>query len=66
MPPELRRPRQMSVGASPQPCNRLAELRNAFGAGHGRAAQPDVSPAAARLAASAATGIALFMLAPEV
>jgi Abortive infection C-terminus len=44
---------------------RLAEHRNAFGAGHGRASQPEVRPAAARLAASAATGIALFLLAPE-
>lgn len=44
---------------------RIAELRNAVGAGHGRAAQPDVNPAAARLAASAATGIALFLLAPR-
>ena len=44
---------------------RLAELRNAVGAGHGRAAQPDVDGRAARLAGSAATGIALFLLAPS-
>ena len=44
---------------------RLAELRNAVGSGHGRAAQPDVDGRAARLAASAATGIALFVLGPS-
>lgn len=44
---------------------RVAELRNAVGAGHGRASQPQVSPAAARLAATAATGIAVFLLAPR-
>lgn len=44
---------------------RLAELRNAVGAGHGRAAQPDVDGRVARLAASAATGIALFLLGPS-
>jgi hypothetical protein len=44
--------------------HRLSELRNAIGAGHGRAAQPDVDGRAARLAASAATGIAMFVLGP--
>jgi hypothetical protein len=44
---------------------RIAELRNAVGAGHGRATQPEISPAAARLAATAATGIAVFLLGPQ-
>lgn len=41
---------------------RVAELRNTAGSGHGRAAAPDVSLAHARLAASAATAVSLFLL----
>jgi len=44
---------------------RLAELRNAVGSGHGRAAQPDVDGRRARLSATAACGIALFVLAED-
>jgi len=44
---------------------RLAELRNAVGAGHGRASQPNVDGRRARLAATAAFGIALFVLAED-
>jgi hypothetical protein len=42
--------------------HQLGELRNIAGAGHGRAAQPDISERGARLAATAACGIALFLL----
>lgn len=42
--------------------HQLGELRNVAGAGHGRAAQPDISERAARLAATAACGISLFVL----
>jgi Abortive infection C-terminus len=38
---------------------RLSELRNATGSGHGRATQPDVGKGIGRLAA---TGITLFLL----
>lgn len=41
---------------------RLAELRNAAGSGHGRASQPAVSARDARLAASAACALAIFLL----
>ena len=41
---------------------RLAELRNAVGAGHGRADQPAVTASDARLAATAACGLAVFLL----
>ncbi len=44
---------------------RLAELRNAVGSGHGRAVQPDVTARDARLAASAACGLAGFLLDPD-
>lgn len=44
---------------------RLAELRNAVGSGHGRASQPGVSARAGRLAASAAVGITAFLLGVE-
>lgn len=44
---------------------RLAELRNAVGSGHGRAEQPTVTAGDARLAANAACGIALFVLDPK-
>jgi hypothetical protein len=40
----------------------LAELRNVAGAGHGRALQPDLSERGARLAATAASGIAMLLL----
>lgn len=40
---------------------RLAELRNTAGAGHGRASVPDRSAREARLAASAACGVAAFL-----
>jgi hypothetical protein len=43
---------------------RLAELRNAVGSGHGRAEQPTVTGRDARLAATAACGIALFVIDP--
>lgn len=42
---------------------RLAELRNAAGSGHGRASVPDRSAREALFAASAACGIAAFLLA---
>ena len=41
---------------------RLAELRNAVGSGYGRASQPAVGAREARLAASAACALALFIL----
>ena len=41
---------------------RLAELRNTAGAGHGRALAPDLGLAHARLAASAGTAVATFLL----
>lgn len=41
---------------------RLAEARNSAGAGHGRAAVPERSSREALLAASAATGVAAFLL----
>lgn len=41
---------------------RLAELRNAVGAGHGHASPPQVSARDARLAASTGTAIAAFLL----
>lgn len=44
---------------------RLAELRNIAGAGHGHASVPDRSPRDAHLAASAASSIAAFLLTPE-
>lgn len=44
---------------------RLAELRNAVGAGHGHAVVPDVSEREALLAASAASGVAVFVLGLE-
>jgi len=44
---------------------RLAELRNAVGSGHGRAEQPTVTARDARLAANAACGVALFVLDPK-
>jgi hypothetical protein len=40
----------------------LAELRNVAGAGHGRADQPELSEHGARLTATAAAGIALYLL----
>ncbi len=40
----------------------LAELRNTAGAGHGRAVQPELSERGARLAATAAAGIAVYLL----
>lgn len=43
---------------------RLAELRNLVGAGHGRAVQPEVTMQEARLAATAAYGVALYLLDP--
>lgn len=49
-----------SVAATVQ---RLAELRNAAGAGHGQASVPQVGSREAHLAASAATSIASFVLA---
>jgi hypothetical protein len=42
---------------------RLAELRNTVGSGHGRSEQPAVEARQARMAASAATGVLLFLLA---
>lgn len=45
---------------------RLAELRNAAGAGHGRAAAADVDAAHARLAAAAASAVADFLLSSVV
>ena len=42
--------------------HRLAELRNTVGSGHGRALQPAVGAREARLAASAACAVALFVL----
>lgn len=44
---------------------RLAELRNAAGSGHGRASQPEVTARRARLATTAACGIAVFVLAEQ-
>jgi hypothetical protein len=44
---------------------RLAELRNDVGAGHGHATQPRVSSRDARLAATAGCGLALFLLAAD-
>lgn len=44
---------------------RLAELRNTAGAGHGHASLPNLSEREALLAASAATGIASFLLAGQ-
>ena len=44
---------------------RLAELRNAAGSGHGRAHQPAVTARDARLAGTSACGIALFVLDPK-
>jgi Abortive infection C-terminus len=44
---------------------RLAELRNVAGAGHGHASLAEIAPRHARLAASAATGIADFLLSPS-
>jgi hypothetical protein len=44
---------------------RLAELRNAVGAGHGHAVVPDVGEREARLAASAASAVAVFVLGLE-
>ncbi len=41
---------------------RLAELRNAAGAGHGRASSPAVGIREARLAASASTGLSAYLL----
>jgi hypothetical protein len=41
---------------------RLSELRNTVGAGHGHAAPPQVDGRAARLAAGAASAVALFLL----
>jgi hypothetical protein len=40
----------------------LARLRNDLGAGHGSAAGSDASARQARLAASAAVGIAVYLL----
>jgi len=51
-----------SLGATVQ---RVAELRNAVGSGHGRASQPDVTARHARLAATAAYGIAMFVLSEQ-
>jgi hypothetical protein len=45
--------------------DRLAQLRNAAGAGHGRASSPALTARHARLAASAAIGIAMFLLGSE-
>jgi hypothetical protein len=45
---------------------RLAELRNAAGAGHGRVGGPDVTMAEARLAATSASGLTAFLLSREV
>jgi len=42
---------------------RIAELRNAAGAGHGRASAPDVAHRDARLAATASTAVASYLLA---
>jgi hypothetical protein len=42
---------------------RLAELRNDAGAGHGRADQPQIKPQTARLAATAAWGVAQLLAA---
>jgi hypothetical protein len=44
---------------------RLAELRNAAGAGHGRASVPDRSAREAHLAASAACGVVAFLFGAE-
>jgi hypothetical protein len=44
---------------------RLAEFRNVAGSGHGRADQPTVTARDARLAGTAACGIALFVLDPR-
>lgn len=41
---------------------RLSELRNTVGAGHGQASLPEVGGRAARLAAGAACAVALFLL----
>jgi hypothetical protein len=41
---------------------RLAELRNSAGAGHGRAAAPQIGAREARLAAVAATGLGAYLL----
>ncbi len=41
---------------------RLGELRNAVGSGHGRASQPNVTARCARLAAAAACSITAFVL----
>jgi hypothetical protein len=50
-----------SARVSPRPCSGSPSC-NVAGAGHGHAALPETSGAAARLAASAATGIADFIL----
>jgi Abortive infection C-terminus len=42
--------------------DQLAQVRNVAGAGHGRADQREVSAREARLAATAACGVALFLL----
>lgn len=42
---------------------RVAELRNAAGSGHGRASAPDVAHRDARLAATASTAVASYLLA---
>jgi Abortive infection C-terminus len=44
---------------------RLAELRNDVGAGHGHATQPRVGSRDARLAATAGCGLALFLLSTD-
>jgi hypothetical protein len=44
---------------------RLAELRNIAGSGHGRAEEPTVTVRDARLAGTAACGMALFVLDPQ-
>lgn len=44
---------------------RLAELRNAAGAGHGRVGAPDVTMVEARLAATSASGLTAFLLSRE-
>lgn len=44
---------------------RLADLRNTAGAGHGHAAQPHVTASEGRLAATAAIGIVIFLLDQE-
>jgi hypothetical protein len=44
---------------------RLAELRNIAGAGHGHAAPPALAVGHARMAAAASTGVAQFLLVTE-